>query len=168
MTSSLYKKKVLDGWLGKAAGGTLGMPYEGCDGPLSLTFYDPVPTTMIANDDIELQVVWACKLDAMKRPLVSRALFEEGWLNVIDCPCDEYGIAIRNLRRGIHIPWSGRFDNYFVYGLGAAIRSELWASLAPGNPERAVRLATLVMDSMPFSFLPRSKAWPLSKAIFTL
>jgi hypothetical protein len=126
---------------------------------------------MLPNDDIELQVLWACKLAAMKRPLVSRSLFEDGWLNSIDCPCDEYGIAIRNLRRGIRSPWSGRFDNYFVDGLGAAIRSELWAFLAPGDPPKPSvwRLSTArptmtATASTPSNFSPPLKAWPSWKA----
>jgi ADP-ribosylglycohydrolase len=32
-----FREKVMGCWLGKAAGGTLGQPYEGCDGPLCLT-----------------------------------------------------------------------------------------------------------------------------------
>ena len=44
MNDKLYRKKVMGCWLGKAAGGTLGQPYEGCDGPLNLTYYNPVPT----------------------------------------------------------------------------------------------------------------------------
>ena len=57
-----YRKKVLGAWLGKAVGGTLGQPWEGSRGPLALSFYDPVPTDMMPNDDIDLQVVWACRL----------------------------------------------------------------------------------------------------------
>lgn len=41
------------------------MPYEGRDGPLELTFYNPVPEVMLPNDDLDLQVVWACVFDKM-------------------------------------------------------------------------------------------------------
>ncbi len=129
--------------MGKAVGGTLGQPLEGTDGPYDLTFYDPVPTQSIPNDDLDLQVLWACKLAEMEKPVVSRKLFEDGWLNNIGFPCDEYGIAIRNLKRGIVSPWSGSIDNYWTDGLGAAIRSELWAFLAPGDPALAVKYAAL-------------------------
>ncbi len=141
MEEKVYREKVLGGWLGKAVGGTLGQPYEGSDGPLNLTFYDPVPTDMIPNDDLDLQVLWACLLDASDDPVVDRNRMARAWVENIGFPCDEYGIAIRNLKRGIPAPWSGRFDNYFTDGLGAAIRSELWAFLAPGDPERAAQLA---------------------------
>lgn len=56
-------------------------------------------------------------------------------------PWDEYAIAIRNLKNGIRPPFSGSYDNWFVDGMGAAIRSEIWACLAPGNPELAAKFA---------------------------
>ena len=53
-----YMNKLSGCYTGKAVGGTLGMPYEGFIGTVDLTYYDPVPTHMIENDDIDLQVVW--------------------------------------------------------------------------------------------------------------
>lgn len=138
---SIYRKKALGAWLGKAVGGTLGAPWEGCRGPLALTFYDPVPTDMMPNDDIDLQVVWACLLATKWRGVVSYANFSDAWLHNIRFPFDEYGVARRNLQRGIPAPHSGAFDNAFVDGLGGAIRSEIWALLAPGDPATAARLA---------------------------
>jgi ADP-ribosylglycohydrolase len=136
-----YQEKVMGCWLGKAVGGTLGQPYEGCDGPLNLTYYDPVPTDMIPNDDLDLQVLWACILDGMGQAVVDRTVFADAWLKHVDFPWDEYGIAIRNLRNGIPAPYSGSYDNWFKDGLGAAIRSEIWACLSPGNPELAAKYA---------------------------
>ena len=37
--------------------------------------------------------------------------------------------------------FSGSYDNWFVDGMGCAIRSEIWACLAPGDPERAAKFA---------------------------
>lgn len=141
MTQIDYRKKVLGAWLGKAVGGTLGQPWEGCDGPLSLSFYDPVPEGMMPNDDLDLQVVWACRLAGDWKGVVSYRNFSDAWLNNIGFACDEYGVVIRNLKLGIPAPYTGRYDNWFVDGLGGAIRSEIWAVLAPGNPERAAKLA---------------------------
>ncbi len=136
-----YRKKVMGCWLGKAVGGTLGMPYEGMDGPFDLDFYDPVPTGMVPNDDLDLQVVWACLLDQQENPEVNLTLFSEAWKNNIGFPWDEYGACIRNLREGIAPPLSGPYDNWFINGMGAAIRSEIWACLAPGNPALAAAYA---------------------------
>ena len=141
MDEKLFRKKVMGCWLGKAIGGTLGQPYEGCDGPLNLSFYDPVPTDMVPNDDLDLQVLWCYVLDRMEHPMVDRKVFADAWLNHVDFPWDEYGVAIRNLKMGIPAPYSGSFDNWFTDGLGAAIRSELWACLAPGDPALAARYA---------------------------
>ncbi len=145
MTISLdkteYRKKVLGCWLGKAAGGTLGAPCEGKDGPLSYSYYDPVPTTMLPNDDLDLQVLWACVMDGMKEPKVDKDIIADAWLKHVEFPWDEYGVCIRNLRNGIRPPFSGICDNWFYNGMGAAIRSELWACLAPGNPTLAAQYA---------------------------
>ncbi len=136
-----YRKKVIACWLGKAVGGTLGQAYEGCDGPLDLNYYNPVPTDMIPNDDLDLQVLWACTLNDMEKPVIDRDVFASAWVNHVDFPWDEYGIAIRNLRNGIPAPYSGSYDNWFTDGLGAAIRSEIWACLAPNEPELAAKYA---------------------------
>jgi ADP-ribosylglycohydrolase len=141
MKSETYRHKVMGCWLGKAVGGTLGQPYEGCDGPLNLSYYEPVPTDMIPNDDLDLQVLWAYVLDQMPTPTVGRDALGQAWLDHVAFPWDEYGIATRNLRANIRPPYSGAFDNWFTDGLGAAIRSEIWACLAPDNPRLAAAFA---------------------------
>ncbi|MBM4050451.1 MAG: ADP-ribosylglycohydrolase family protein, partial [Planctomycetes bacterium] len=135
-----YRRKVLGCWLGKAVGGTLGGPAEGKAGPLSLTFYDPVPDRMLPNDDLDLQVVW---LEAIRRKglPVERRTLAQAWLEHIHVWPDEYGVACRNLTMGLYPPASGAFDNGFTAGMGSAIRSEIWACLAPGDPELAAALA---------------------------
>jgi ADP-ribosylglycohydrolase len=141
MKDKIYRHKVMGCWLGKAVGGTLGQPYEGCDGPLGLSYYEPVPTDMIPNDDLDLQVLWAYVLDQMPSPTVDRDALGQAWLKHVAFPWDEYGIATRNLRAGIRPPFSGAYDNWFTDGLGAAIRSEIWACLAPENPHLAAAYA---------------------------
>ncbi len=141
MNDAILRRKVLGCFLGKAVGGTLGMPFEGIPGTVELDFYDPVPTDMLPNDDLDLQVLWACKLAEAENPVIDRDLFAQAWLEHVNFSCDEYGVCIRNLRNGLVPPWTGSFDNWFVNGMGAAIRSELWACLAPGDPVLAARYA---------------------------
>ncbi|MDQ8196168.1 ADP-ribosylglycohydrolase family protein [Coraliomargarita sp. SDUM461004] len=141
MSIDRYREKMIGCWLGKAVGGTLGMPYEGYAGPLNLTFYDPVPEAMVANDDLDLQVLWACLLYQQNEPRVTPSLFIQGWRDHIDFPWDEYGCCKRNLADGLLPPLTGSFDNWFLNGMGAAIRSELWACLAPGDPALAAAYA---------------------------
>ena len=136
-----YRKKVLGCWMGKNIGGTLGGPFEGIPFKNNLTYYDPVPTGSMPNDDLELQAMYVAALDRMEKPEVNREILAEIWKKHMNFHCDEYAVAMRNLALGIRPPWTGIFDNYYVNGMGAAIRSELWACLAPGNPELAVKFA---------------------------
>ena len=136
-----YREKVLGCWLGKNIGGTLGGPFEGFPFKNNLTYYDPVPTVSMPNDDLELQAMYAAALDRMEKPEVNREILADIWLKHMNFHCDEYAVAMRNLALGIRPPWSGSYDNCYINGMGAAIRSELWACLAPGNPDLAVKFA---------------------------
>lgn len=135
------RSKIKGCWLGKNVGGTLGQPYEMLDGPFDLTFYDPVPTEMIPNDDLDLQLVWAVVLSKMEEVNVSRHVLAKAWEDHVGFPFDEYAVALKNLALGIRPPVSGSYDNWFKNSMGAIIRSEIWACLAPGKPEIAAQYA---------------------------
>lgn len=139
ITFEEYYNKLKACYLGKVIGGTLGQPYEGKLGPHNLTYYDPVPSAMVANDDLDLQIVW---LECIKQNgfPVNRKHLADYWKYIRFGP-DEYGVAIYNIREGLSAPISGWYNNKFNAGMGAAIRSELWAALAPGNPDLAIALA---------------------------
>ena len=77
----------------------------------------------------------------MEEPRLHRDVLARAWLAHVDFPWDEYGVAIRNLRLGLGAPDCGRFDNWFFRGMGAPIRSEIWACLNPGEPERSAAMA---------------------------
>ena len=141
METNILRQKVIGGLLGKAVGGTLGQPYEGCRGPLELKYYDPVPDKMLPNDDLDLQILWACKLKDEWNGVLSCENLAKAWLECVAFPFDEYGVAIRNIKLGLKGSAIGTYDNAFTDGLGAAIRTELWAFLAPGNPELAMKYA---------------------------
>lgn len=136
----LYRTKVHGCWLGKSIGGTLGGPWEGRTPPYELTFYDPIPTAMLENDDLDLQLVWLARLREAGFPLTA-TIFAHGWRENIQAWPDEYGTCRRNLDQGLRPPLSGAYDNGFTAGMGAAIRTELWACLAPGDPDLARHLA---------------------------
>ncbi len=135
------EKKIHACWLGKAIGGTLGMPHEGKPGPLDLGFYDPVPDGCLPNDDLDLQLVWLHALRQRGDQPVGPALFADAWRRYVDFPWDEYGVCLRNIAYGIPAADLGVTDNWFGEGMGAAIRSEIWACLAPGDPDRAAGFA---------------------------
>lgn len=130
-----YREKVDACWLGKAIAGGIGAPYEGVPYPLELTekdaYIDDSP-----NDDLELQLLWLLYAEKYGLDLKSEHL-SDAWLNCIGYGPDEYGVAIWNLKRGLKPPYTGLVDNWFVNGLGATIRAEIWACLFPGQPEAA-------------------------------
>lgn len=135
------RDKIQGCWLGKAVGGTLGQTFEGLSGPLDTDFYHPVPHTMVPNDDLDLQVLYAVVLAQMETPKVDRDLLAGAWRDHVAFPWNEYGVAMRNQMEGLRPPFTGSFDNWFTCGEGAAIRSELWACLAPGKPDLAAAYA---------------------------
>jgi len=139
--TTAYREKILGCWLGKAVGGTLGQTFEGLSGPLTADFYYPVPDEMVPNDDLDLQVLYACVMHERGATTVERSLIADCWRDHVEFPWNEYGVAMRNLAEGIEPPYTGSFDNWFTCGEGAAIRSELWACLAPGDPDRAAAYA---------------------------
>ncbi|OAM91265.1 ADP-ribosylglycohydrolase family protein [Termitidicoccus mucosus] len=128
-------------WLGKNIGGTLGGPHEGKPGLLALDFYNPVPQGVLPNDDLDLQVVWMHHLLQGGHRTATPDILAEAWARHVAFPFDEYGIAHRNHAYGLKGAARGAFDNFFAESMGAAIRSEMWACLAPGEPSRAAALA---------------------------
>ncbi len=140
LSTATYHRKVLGCWLGKNVGGTLGQPHEGKLGPLALTFYDPVPEGAIANDDLDLQLVWLAKLREVGPRLTERDL-GQAWRDCLTYPWDEYGVGKANLFLGVEPPVSGQHNNWFSDSMGAPIRSEIWACVAPGCPDLAAALA---------------------------
>jgi ADP-ribosylglycohydrolase len=140
-----YRDRVYACWLGKNIGGTLGAPFEGRKYVNDLAFYDPVPSEPLPNDDLDLQLVWLSMLEE-RGVALSLADFAEYWQRYLSAyPWNEYGFCSRNLERGLRPPVSGWFENYYVDEMGSPIRSEIWACVAPADPQRAAALAW--MDS---------------------
>lgn len=136
-----YRDKVYACWLGKNIGGTLGAPYEGQKSIHSLTFYDPLPDKSAPNDDLDLQLVW---LEMLRERGIYPTLsdFADYWTkHLAPYPWNEYGFCQRNLARGLRPPISGCFENYYIDEMGSPIRSEIWACVAPGDPQLAASLA---------------------------
>ncbi|MBI5834256.1 MAG: ADP-ribosylglycohydrolase family protein [Armatimonadetes bacterium] len=136
-----YRDKVLGCWLGKNIGGTLGAPFECRRGVFDVDFYtqethgEPLP-----NDDLDLQLVWLNAAEKHGRG-VTGSILGEYWLMYITPNWGEYGAGKNNLVAGLIPPLSGYVNNVYRDSCGAFILSEIWACLAPGHPEVAVRYA---------------------------
>ena len=137
----IYRDQVSACWLGKCLGGAIGMAYEGVPWRPDLREED-IFLQDVPNDDLELQLVWLRALEEYGTALDHAALGKI-WLKYIPHGVDEYAVALRNLKRGIFPPASGWKDNFFADGMGAAIRSEIWAAVFAGRPDAAGYFASL-------------------------
>lgn len=136
-----YLDKVRGCFLGKNIGGTLGAPFECYQGAVDLDFYThDISKGVLPNDDLDLQLVWLIAAEREGKKLTAATLAEY-WLTYIVPDWSEYGIGKRNLRAGLLPSVSGGFENDFRESNGCWIRSEIWACLAPGRPDIAVRYA---------------------------
>lgn len=130
-----YRERVEGCWAGKCLAGAIGMPYEGVPHSPNLR-PGQIHVQDVPNDDLELQLVWLLAMERHGLALRAKDLVRP-WIDDIRHGCDEYSIALRNLRHGVMPPESGCADNRFVDGMGAAIRSEVWAAVFPGRPDAA-------------------------------
>lgn len=143
LVSDAYLDKLAGCWLGKSAGGTLGQPLEeayGAEEPFDVWWYPELPEGGIANDDLELHLVWLKALEEVG-PRVRAADLARYWLAYTGYNWDEYGMCKANLRLGLAPPLSGSYSNWFKDCMGSTVRSEIWACVAPGRPALATRLA---------------------------
>ena len=128
-------------WMGKNIGGTLGGPYEGKKVKQNVTeIPDLGGKGPLPNDDLDLQLLNLHAIEQRGLYLTTND-FSEEWAEHIYFQYDEYGYALTNIRKGMVYPFSGYYNNPFVNCMGSPIRSELWASIAPGRPTVAAYYA---------------------------
>ena len=147
----LSKEKYLDKlhacWIGKNIGGTLGTPYEGSREFRDVKGFVSPSGEPLPNDDLDLQLAWLHALETVGPKHLNANVLGEIWLGWITPHWNEYGICKTNLALGLLPPMSGEVDNEkWKTSNGAWIRSEIWAAIAPGAPDIAVKYA--VMDAM--------------------
>lgn len=141
LTYKEYRDKVRACWLGKNIGGTLGAPFECIRGVFDIDYYThDLSKGVLPNDDLDLQMVWLNAAEAYGRNLTAEQLGEY-WISYVVADWSEYGAGRNNLRYGLLPPISGWYNNHNKDSCGCFIRSEIWACLAPGHPEIAVRYA---------------------------
>lgn len=129
-------------WLGKNMGGTMGGPYEGTKELLDIKGFSTAEGEVLPNDDLDLQLVWLSIIQQFGPRNINEHIFGEYWLSNIGPNWNEYGIGKGNLREGLLAPLCGEYNNKnWKHSNGAWIRTEIWASLFPANPEAAIRYA---------------------------
>lgn len=65
----------------------------------------------------------------------------ESWLKYVPVACTAEDVALRNLKKGVPAGRAGAKGNPFSNWIGADIRSDPWAYMAPGWPEKAAEMA---------------------------
>ena len=145
MRKIISKEKYIDRvrgcFIGKTVIGTLGAPYEGVKMPMELKFSPEMVDTMLPNDDLDLQVLWLEVLEKKGLGFTSKDLLEAFCENCDYSP-GEYAVMRKNYEKRIFPPYSGSFNNDFYRdGMGCPIRSEIWACISPGEPQKAAELA---------------------------
>lgn len=137
-----YLDKVYGCFLGKTVIGTIGAPFEGIKMPMELEFRPEMVDAMLPNDDLDLQVLWLDVAERCGKDFTSYDLLKSFCENCDYSP-GEYATMRKNYHRGIYPPTSGRFSNdFYLEGMGCAIRSEIWACLSPLDPAHAADLST--------------------------
>ncbi len=136
-----YRDKVLACWIGKNIGGTMGTPYEGKRQINDISGFATAPGVVLPNDDLDLQLVWLYALEQNGPLAINANMLAEHWISYITPHWNEYGLGKSNLKRGIPAPMSGDYDNDWKNSNGAWIRSEIWATVAPGMPHVAAKYA---------------------------
>lgn len=136
-----YINRVHGCWLGKCIAGTIGAPYEGMKQLQNLSYDPSMIANMLPNDDLDLQILW---LEVLEKKGVHFSSDDLAQAFFDRCPYapGEYAIFKKNYQRGLRPPHTGAFNNpYYIEGMGCPIRSEIWACMAPGDPQLAARLA---------------------------
>jgi len=89
---------------------------------------------------LDIQLLWLVALEE-QGVAIDAHMLGEYFLHFVTPFWAEYGMAKVNLASGLHPPLSGLVNNPYKHSCRAFIRSEIWACLAPGCPELAVKMA---------------------------
>ncbi len=140
----VYRDKVYACWLGKNIGGTMGTPFEGNPNILDIKGFTSAKGEPLPNDDLDLQIVWLKALIEVGALNLDANILSWYWRKYIPAEWNEYGVGRNNAAVGFTPPMSGElYNDGWKASNGAWIRSEIWACLAPGFPNVAVKYAIM-------------------------
>lgn len=139
-SKSTLRDKIYGCWVGKNIGGTIGTPFEGKREILDVKGFTSEKGEPLPNDDLDLQLAWLRCIDELGPEQVNSKTLGEYWLSFVKPHWNEYGVCKSNMRAGFLPPVSGElFNEEWQNSNGAWIRTEIWASLYPGQVEKAIR-----------------------------
>ena len=137
------KDKIYACWLGKNIGGTMGTPFEGRTEMQDIQGFSTPENVVLANDDLDLQLVWLKAVEEKGPYGLNAQTLGEYWVSYIPPHWNEYGIGKNNMSMGLIPPLSGEYKNEWKHSNGAWIRTEVWACMAPGCPDIAMKYAQM-------------------------
>ena len=135
----VYKDKVYACWIGKNIGGTMGAPYEGKREVLDVKGFASKAGEPLPNDDLDLQLIWLHAMETTGPYNLDCKKLGEYWISFISPHWNEYGMGKMNMKHGLLPPLSGDYENTWKDSNGAWIRTEIFATLAPGCPNVAAK-----------------------------
>ncbi|MGM9624938.1 MAG: ADP-ribosylglycohydrolase family protein, partial [Eubacteriales bacterium] len=136
LTYTDYLNRIYGCFLGKCVGGTAGGPAEGRKELLDYPLDEAILHTALPNDDLDLQILW---LEVMEEKGIffDQTDLADSFIRNVPYGPGEYAYFMKNYARGILPPLSGKFNNrFYKNGMGCPIRSEIWACICPGEPEK--------------------------------
>ncbi len=136
-----YKDRVYACWVGKNIGGTMGAPYEGKREVLDVKGFSTKAGEPLPNDDLDLQLIWLHAMETTGPYQLDCKKLGEYWISFVSPHWNEYGMGKMNMKHGLLPPLSGDYENTWKDSNGAWIRTEIWATMAPGCPEIAAKYA---------------------------
>lgn len=143
LDSKIVKDKIHACWMGKNIGGTMGTPYEGRTEMQDIQGFKTEPGVVLPNDDLDLQLVWLSAAMREGPHRLNEQILGEYWVSFIPPHWNEYGICKSNMAVGLIPPLAGNYDNIWRHSNGAWIRTEVWACMAPGCPDIAMKYARM-------------------------
>jgi ADP-ribosylglycohydrolase len=143
LNRNTLKDKIYACWLGKNIGGTMGTPYEGKTEMQDIQGFSTPENVVLANDDLDLQLVWLRAIEDKGPYNLNAQILGEYWISYIPPHWNEYGIGKNNMHIGLIPPLSGEYKNEWKHSNGAWIRTEVWACMAPGCPDIAIKYAQM-------------------------
>lgn len=141
LNKETLRDKIYACWIGKNIGGTMGTPYEGTRELLDIQGFATPSGVVLPNDDLDLQLAWLLAMEEHGPYQLNAQILGEYWLAYVVPHWNEYGIGKGNMKVGLLPPLSGQYRNIWRDSNGAWIRSEVWACMAPGCPDAAIRYA---------------------------
>ena len=100
----------------------------------------PLMNGVPVDDDIAYTLIGLLIVEEYG-PKFTTADVGKAWMKYLPVACTAEEVALKNLKAGISARKAADKDNPYVQWIGADIRSDPWAYMAPGWPEKAAEMA---------------------------